>query len=417
MSMEKHGAAIAEAMARYRAGQMSRRQVVRLLGTLGVGLTAAGAIGLGRGRSTDAAAPSGHGKHTMFGLRQDGTPGAEGPPPAATPPLGQQADGTTTWKVQAGAFGAEEFGVELVAFFPEQITVNAGDSVFFAIQGFHNVHFYPGGGQPVPLFIPDMSGTPTAGPPRIVLNPQVAFPTPTMTVDGATEVNSGLPLGPSGPVVMSFSTPGTYEYWCDIHAAGQMKGTVVVQEAGAAAPMDQAAVDQAAQAEMDALRQQAQALIDEHLAMSGTPMAGTPMAGGAHEVAVGLSAIEIEVNAFFPRDLTVAAGDTVRWVYTSNDPAVPHTVTFLGGGDPLEFVVPEGGQAGPPTLVLNPQLLLPTGGPTYSGQGLANSGLFGGGPGSPTSFELTFDTAGSYAYYCAIHGSPEGGMAGTITVQ
>lgn len=414
MSMEKHGLAVAEALARYQTGLIGRRQAVRLLGTLGVGLTAAGVVGLGRDRRTGATSSGGHVRHHMFGLRQDGTPGAEEPAPVATPQLGQQPDGTTTWKVVVGGEVEEEVGViELEAFFPRQITVNAGDSVFFDIRGFHNVHFYPGGGSPVPRFVPDpATGTPTAGAPRIVLNPEVAYPTPGMTVDGATEVNSGRPLGEPTPVLISFSAPGTYEYWCDVHAVGQMKGTVVVLEAGSTAPMDQAAVDQIASDEMEALRTRVQVLIDERVAMTGTPTAG-----GVHEVTVGLSATEIEVNAFFPRNLTVAAGDAVRFTYASSDPEVPHTVSLASGGEVPEFILVEGGETDLPTLVFNPRYLVPAGGPTYSGQGFFNSGLMSADPGNPTTYELTFDTAGTYDYYCAIHGSPGGGMAGTITVR
>lgn len=418
MSMEKHGAAVAEALARHRAGLMSRRQVVRLLGTLGVGLTAAGAVGLGRGRSIGAAS-NGHRRHQMYGLRQDGTPEA-----MATPTLGPQADGTTVWRVVAGDMAVMAEGIELTAFFPAQITVNAGDSIYFDRQGFHNVHFYPNNDGPTPEIIPDPAATPTAGPPRLILNPEVAFPYGGTTFDGTAPVNSGLPLAGPEPFTVTLTAPGTYEYWCDLHGALNMMGTVVVQEAGAAYPMDQAGVDEQAAAEQAALLEQARALIAEQEAMAGTPMAGmatpmagmemaSPTAGGAHQVAVGQSAEKIELNIFFPRNLTIAAGETVRWVYTSDDPPVPHTVTFLSGGEALPFVLPEGGAAGPPTLVLNPQLLLPAGGPTYSGQGLVNSGLMITG-GGPTEFALTFDTPGTYDYYCAIHGEM---MSGTVTVQ
>ncbi len=33
------------------------------------------------------------------------------------------------------------------------------------------------------------------------------------------------------------------------------------------------------------------------------------------------------------------------------------------------------------------------------------------------TFMRTFSTAGSYVYYCTIHGTPTGGMMGTIVVQ
>ncbi len=55
--------------------------------------------------------------------------------------------------------------------------------------------------------------------------------------------------------------------------------------------------------------------------------------------------------------------------------------------------------------------------------GIFNSGFMGELNGQPLPgthpYELTFDTAGEYPYYCILHGSgPQGpGMAGTITVS
>lgn len=71
--------------------------------------------------------------------------------------------------------------------------------------------------------------------------------------------------------------------------------------------------------------------------------------------------------AFVPQNLTVAAGDTVRW--TNADPTT-HTVTAAGG----EF----------------------------------NSSVSTG-----ATFEHTFETAGEFDYFCSIHGT----MTGTITVE
>ena len=68
----------------------------------------------------------------------------------------------------------------------------------------------------------------------MVLNPQVAFPSGQDTYDGTGFVNSGLDvvrLPGDPPFVLSFTTPGTYEYQCIPHGV-VMKATVVVQEAG-----------------------------------------------------------------------------------------------------------------------------------------------------------------------------------------
>ena len=66
--------------------------------------------------------------------------------------------------------------------------------------------------------------------------------------------------------------------------------------------------------------------------------------------------------------------------------------------------------------------LFPQGGDAYNGEGYVNSGFLGEINGEPlpggTAYELTFDSAGEFPYYCILHASgPEGpGMAGTITV-
>ena len=78
--------------------------------------------------------------------------------------------------------------------------------------------------------------------------------------------------------------------------------------------------------------------------------------------------------------------------------------------------MPEQTAGGPPLLVLSPELMAPAGGSSYSGQGFVNSGLLLAEAGM-TTYELTFDTPGTYRYYCAFHGSPEEGMIGDIVVE
>jgi plastocyanin len=82
--------------------------------------------------------------------------------------------------------------------------------------------------------------------------------------------------------------------------------------------------------------------------------------------------------SFSPSNLTVPAGTSVTWQNGSN---VTHTVTSATGS----------------TL-------------TYDSGNVGIGGLF----------SQTFNTAGTYHYYCKIHGSdgtPPSGMSGTITVQ
>lgn len=36
---------------------------------------------------------------------------------------------------------------------------------------------------------------------------------------------------------------------------------------------------------------------------------------------------------------------------------------------------------------------------------------------APKSFPVTFTTAGTYTFFCSVHGTPTGGMRGTVTVR
>ena len=59
-------------------------------------------------------------------------------------------------------------------------------------------------------------------------------------------------------------------------------------------------------------------------------------------------------------------------VWTVADPLEIHTVTFVSGGEPRPFVEPRPGPAGPegpPLLVIPADIVNPTGGTAYTGQG------------------------------------------------
>ena len=84
------------------------------------------------------------------------------------------------------------------------------------------------------------------------------------------------------------------------------------------------------------------------------------------------STVNVSDNSFSPSSTTVSVGTTVTWNWKG---ANSHTVTWVGG---------------------SPN---------------------GAGPKSSGSYQRTFDTAGTYEYYCSIHGSPTSGMRGTVIVQ
>lgn len=98
---------------------------------------------------------------------------------------------------------------------------------------------------------------------------------------------------------------------------------------------------------------------------------------------------------YYPKTITVDAGDTVTWTFASLE---PHTVSFLGAG-----------QATPPPPS-DPSVQRPAGGSTYDGSTFTSSGFIAGG----FSYSLTFTKPGTYTYYCLIH-QPE--MVGTIVVN
>lgn len=392
-----------DALDRYLAGQINRRTLIRILGATG----AAGA----------AAVTAGSHPRAMSASLQDGTPPADDPPPPATPVLGEQADGSRVWRVQVGAIDEAEM-IEAMGFFPREITVNADDAILFDFRSFHTASFLSGAERPL-LVVPDeAAGTPEAGEPRFIFNPMAVFAAGGNTYDGTGYVNSGTPDPSAPPFTLTFTVPGTYEYLCLVHP--EMKGQVIVQEAGTGLPMDQAGYDQQATEQAESLLAEGRELIAQQ--MEGTPTTGSDAA--VHDVSVGLSGEHVEILQFLPRDLTIKSGDTVRWTNPTMDE--PHTVTFLGDEEPPELVLVEPQEGGPPTLVFNPAVVFPSGGDTYDGAGLAGSGVLARKLSNSSedfprtdTYELTFTVPGEYRYYCAIHsGGPddEHGMTGSVTV-
>jgi plastocyanin len=346
------------------------------------------------------------------GAHQDASPVV-----AATPVVGPQADGSNLWRVQVGGMDMEN-QLDLQAFFPGEITINAGDQIWFAegMPGFHTV-FFPVGGEVPALIIPDPEqASPVAGaPPNVVLNPAVAFPTPSLVVDGSTPVNSGVDIlwDPAVPTLLSFPTAGTYDYLCIPHQS-VMKGTVIVQEAGAALPMDQAGYDALAQEQMAALVEEGVAAIAEYAEPVSEQQAdGTTL----WTAAAGAGEGQARVMQFLPNELEIKVGDSVKWIIQS--PGEPHTVTFVGSGEtPPEDIMPGAFADGSPKFAINPMTFLPQGGNSFDGTGYLNSGYMGiPEVGLPSEFTATFSAAGEYTYYCVLHGDAQGGgMAATLRV-
>lgn len=121
--------------------------------------------------------------------------------------------------------------------------------------------------------------------------------------------------------------------------------------------------------------------------LAGCIASGGPC--GGEEFDVGMSD-----SAFDPEQITVSAGDTVRWLNTTDR---AHTVTAYGSGlpDGADFFASGGFESTP----------------------AARDGWDDGeGAIYPCeSFEHTFETPGEYPYFCIPH---EGmGMVGTVVVE
>ncbi len=149
------------------------------------------------------------------------------------------------------------------------------------------------------------------------------------------------------------------------------------------------------------------------LAVLGPPVAASS-SPATYTVLVGYSqpGRGVNVDAYFPDRLTVHVGDTVT--FQQNAPEI-HTVTFLAPGQASPNL------EGPNFPVIDPQIYYPVvpADDAYDGSSYANSGIMSTDPSyflpgqQVTSFSLTFTKAGSFQFYCIVHGTD---MAGTVYV-
>jgi plastocyanin len=109
----------------------------------------------------------------------------------------------------------------------------------------------------------------------------------------------------------------------------------------------------------------------------------------------------VQANSFLPRHLSVNVGDSITWTVGSGE---FHTVTFLSGAPAPALIIPTA--TGPQ---FNPAAVVPSGGPTYDGTGIVNSGILFKGQ----QLTLGFTTAGHFGFLCLVHA----GMTGTVDVR
>jgi plastocyanin len=106
----------------------------------------------------------------------------------------------------------------------------------------------------------------------------------------------------------------------------------------------------------------------------------------------------LQANFFFTNKITINMGDSVKWTSQAGE---IHTVTFVPPGSPTPSLETEGP--------------LPTGGSSYNGTALVDSGFLAI-KGNPSKFadtySLSFPKPGTYNYICLVHSQ----MKGTVEV-
>lgn len=357
----------------------------------------------------------------------------------------EEANGTT-YTAKAGDLYPDE-SLAINQFLPGDITVVEGDTVVWDRVLFHTVTLLSG--EPATPWLSTLKDG------RLGVIPEVGFPSgmvfreelepiaiaswardrlgllaPTdekLVINGNNEYdgtgffNSGAPFNPDTlprKVPVKFTRPGVYQVVCLIHP--DMQATVTVLQEGFTAPESQEELDARAERERASLIAHAENLFAASQEVDRQRRADLTM---EHRLKTGIFQDDVEYARYFPDDVEVNAGDTVTWDWV-NGGDTPHTVTFLSGAEAPEYLLVEHkvfadgslNVRDPPTIALNAEVFEPSGGDTYSGSGIVNSGvLFGelGPPERPTTYSLKFDTPGTYTYQCLMHGPV---MSGTITV-
>jgi plastocyanin len=294
-------------------------------------------------------------------------------------------------------------GTVAEGFYPDTITVRAGDSVQWQFRSFHDVAFLSKGEKRPPFVLADdrsrVSGQNDSagqpfwfnGQPSLLQNPAITTPHGTHTYAGSGLFNSGAPFPPlaAAAYTLKFSRAGTYRYQDPIHPG--TRGTVKVVSRRAKTPARRA--DNAlAAVEITQATNTGRALVH-----AAPPPAGV--------IEVGREAKGVSVNGFFPGQVAIAAGQSLTFQVPKRGVEL-HTVT-LG---------PEGASLGHNVVsnsALNPVVAFPSDPPpalpdytgSNHGDGFLNTGLLDGDPNTslPDSATIRFATSGSYTVVDLMH--------------
>ena len=116
----------------------------------------------------------------------------------------------------------------------------------------------------------------------------------------------------------------------------------------------------------------------------------------------------VEADAFFPNELWILEGDSIKWTFVPKNEI--HTVTLLtqppGGAEQVRPLAPP--PAGPPFVVQGVSCTVAAAA-SYNGSVCASTQS---GEVAPATFTVTFPTAGNYKLVCLVHTD----MNGTVHV-
>jgi len=329
-------------------------------------------------------------------------------------------DTPATYTVQVG-YSEPANGVNIDAYFPDRLTVHVGDTVKF-VQDAAEIHTV--------TFLAPGQDAPNLESSLPVLDPQVYFPVVPAddSYDGTSYANSGImSTDPSyfldGQPVTSFSLtftkPGSFQYFCVVHG-NDMAGTIYVVDPSVKIPAPGQVRSQAKDTISTLLEQVPGTMKAAESAVA--PPVDNGDGTTTYHVNAGFVSGRIGLMSFFPSQLKVHPGDTVIWHLVT----APHTITFLNGNAEPALVVPASWpppDGTTPTVMLDPAILAPSGNvpqppdlAVLNTTDLFNSGFMPApGPNPSMDFAMTIgDIQGQVPYLCLLHDAS--GMTGKLVV-
>jgi len=282
-------------------------------------------------------------------------------------------------------------------FFPNNITIEEGDSIFFVMNSSepHTVTFAP----------PSASWPLTTGPNFIYNQPYFQMGDLVIALNNIT-YSSGLLVNPGDSYQVSFPNEGTFHYRCIIH--GNMVGVVEVSEDPA--PLTPAEILVEAQGQVNNVTSQFPGL-EQAQDLLATTAPSLSLGDGRTLWSIrnggGSSALKAVFARFVPGTLTIKEGDVVEFVAGG----FVHTVNFNTSGIFNDDPILVGGQ-----LAENPLYVIAQGNASDYVAGFISSGLMGPVPGFKKTYNVTFyGGPGIYPFECNLH--DELGMIGFITIS